>query len=93
MAGDEAEILTMATDPLRRRKGVARRLLSMLLDALSGAGAAVVYLEVGATNRAAIALYKSCNFKQVGHRTAYYRRADGFEDALIMRRLLGSRQA
>ena len=87
--GDEGEILTIATDPASRRKGIARKLLSSILERLAGAGIAVVFLEVGVTNEAAIALYRSFGFEAVGKRVAYYRHGDGCEDALVMRRMLG----
>lgn len=89
VAGGEAEILTIATDPAERRKGIARRLLSAILEALSGGGVTAVFLEVGVTNQAALALYKSLGFEEVGRRAAYYQHTDGREDALTMRRLLG----
>jgi len=41
-----------------------------------------VYLEVRASNRAAIALYEKCGFNCIGKRSAYYRYPT--EDALVM---------
>lgn len=89
IGGDEGEILTIATDPSYRRKGIARNLLASIVDELSDGALTVLFLEVGVTNEAAIALYKSCGFEPVGKRTAYYHHADGREDALIMRHFLG----
>ena len=82
LLGDEAEILTLGVSPDGRRKGVASALLARsILDARQ-AGAARMFLEVGARNTAAIALYRKFGFEQIGERPSYYR--DG-GDALVMR--------
>ncbi|HKJ63125.1 MAG TPA: ribosomal protein S18-alanine N-acetyltransferase [Hyphomicrobiales bacterium] len=86
--GDEGEILTIATDPALRRKGIARALLSSTLEKLTGAEVTTFFLEVGVTNEAAITLYKSLGFEPVGKRVDYYHHANTSEDALIMRRML-----
>jgi ribosomal-protein-alanine N-acetyltransferase len=45
-----------------------------------------LFLEVGADNAAALALYRAMGFRQVGHRCAYYRRVDRpAADAIVMR--------
>lgn len=84
VAADEAEVLTLATRPAMRRRGVA----SSLLDAarlVCGAEAKVLFLEVAEDNPAALALYRSKGFREVGRRSAYYRRAGGPVAALILR--------
>lgn len=73
IAADEAEVLLVATHPLRRRQGVARNLLTDLLRQLTTAGAARVFLEVAAPNAAALALYRGVGFDSVGRRPNYYR--------------------
>ncbi|MFZ3580894.1 GNAT family N-acetyltransferase [Loktanella sp. DJP18] len=84
---DEAEILTIATHPDRRRKGLARAALAAFCDRAVRAGAATAFLEVAADNDAARALYASENFTQVGLRRAYYHRVDGPPaDAVVLRR-------
>jgi ribosomal-protein-alanine N-acetyltransferase len=45
-------------------------------------------LEVRASNAAAIALYRSAGFEQIGLRRGYYPAANGREDALLMGRVL-----
>ena len=42
---DEAELLTIATDPARRRQGVARGLLGALFGGLAGRGAETPFLR------------------------------------------------
>ncbi len=82
LLGDEAEILTLGVAPEGRRKGVATALLARSVCDAGNAGAARMFLEVGAHNAAAIALYRKFGFEQIGKRPSYYR--DG-GDALVMR--------
>ena len=87
----EAEVLTLAVDPLLRRQGVARALLTAAIGAAEAAGADVLFLEVAADNEAALGLYAGAGFVRGGARRGYYRRADGAIDAIAMRRDLNSR--
>ena len=87
---DEAEILTLATAPDRRRRGVARALLEAATQLALGRGATALFLEVAADNAAAIALYEGAGYSQVGVRARYYVGADGAVDALVFRRGLTS---
>ena len=85
IGGGEAEILSIATHPTARGQGVARTLLNKSLMVLSEQDAKVLFLEVGADNLGAIALYKTFGFRETGRRKAYYRRGDGTRmDALVM---------
>ena len=87
---DEAELLTIATDPARRRQGVARGLLGALFGGLAGRGAETLFLEVAEDNAAARALYAGAGFAMAGRRRGYYPRRNGAAaDALILRRALG----
>ncbi|SEW28083.1 ribosomal-protein-alanine N-acetyltransferase [Cognatiyoonia koreensis] len=82
---DEAEILTIATNPMQRQRGLARAALRDFTDRCAKRGAAKVFLEVAADNAPAIALYVSAGFAQVGLRQKYYQRADGTHcDALVL---------
>ena len=86
VAADEAELLTIAVRPAERRRGAGRRLLTAVIDRVREAGARALFLEVGADNPPARALYEAMGFRVVGTRSAYYRRGDGPPaDALIMR--------
>lgn len=86
-AADEAEIITLAVQPQQRRHGVARRLLSVGLDKMTGRGARHCFLEVADDNAAARALYAAAGFAEVGRRSGYYRDAAGQpRDAVLMRR-------
>ncbi len=87
IAADEAEVLTIATTPALRRRGVASRLLAAAQSALRAAGAGALFLEVAEDNPAALALYQRHGFAPVGRRPGYYARAGGpAAAARIMRR-------
>jgi ribosomal-protein-alanine N-acetyltransferase len=70
--GDEAEILTLAVDPGRRREGLGRALLAAAIASLRQAGAKRLFLEVEAGNESARGLYQSLGAVAVGRRTRYY---------------------
>jgi ribosomal-protein-alanine acetyltransferase len=75
----EREILNLAVDPAERRKGLARGLLRDALGRTKGAW----FLEVRASNAAAIQLYESAGFQRAGRRPDYY--DNPAEDAIVMR--------
>ena len=79
---DEAEILTLAVLPERRREGWGRALLRQALAEAGRRGATAMFLEVAEANRPALDLYASLSFVQVGQRTGYYA---GRGDARVMR--------
>jgi ribosomal-protein-alanine N-acetyltransferase len=75
----EWEILKIATSPKFLRQGVGASLIGFLLDRVKSKES--IFLEVRASNSAAISLYRSAGFLESGLRRAYY--SDG-EDALCM---------
>ncbi len=79
---DELEILNLGVRPDLRRKGYGRRLLRLVLHLASKMGIKNAILEVRESNKAALALYASLGFVQVGRRRAYY--PDTLEDALVL---------
>lgn len=84
--GDEAEILTLAVQPDRRRRGLAARLVHAASQRAFELGASRIFLEVAVGNAAARALYTGLGFAEVGSRRAYYAAGPGKrEDALILR--------
>lgn len=82
----EAEILTLAVRPERRREGVGAALLGAAAVAAAARGAEALFLEVSERNAAARALYAGAGCAEVGRRKRYY--ADG-SDALVLRLGLG----
>lgn len=86
---DEAELLTLATDPACRRQGLARACLAGFEDEARRRGATQAFLEVAETNGAALALYLSAGYRLGARRDGYYRMADGTRaDALVLTRAL-----
>jgi [ribosomal protein S18]-alanine N-acetyltransferase len=81
-AGGEAEILTLAVAVTARGQGLGRRLLQSAATHATALGAQRMYLEVGADNPAALALYAGLGFARVGQRKAYY--ASSGADAWVM---------
>jgi ribosomal-protein-alanine N-acetyltransferase len=73
-------LMNVAVAPERRRRGVASRLISQLLE--EGGGRLPFTLEVRVSNQAAIAMYERLGFRSAGVRPRYYQ--DNGEDALIM---------
>lgn len=71
---DEAEILTFAVHPSVQRAGIGRSLLKELMNFLRSVNCVKIYLEVAVDNEAAISLYSSLGFTNVGMRSNYYRR-------------------
>ncbi|CAA0167699.1 GNAT family N-acetyltransferase [Klebsiella oxytoca] len=61
--GDEARLAAFAMRPAYRGKGVGRRLMGALLDALREQGVRRMWLEVIRDNHAAVALYHSLGFE------------------------------
>lgn len=89
---DEAELLTIAVDPKQRGVGIGTRLLGDFLTESQNRGAKTCFLEVAASNSAAIALYKASGFEESGRRSGYYRQQNGpAVDALLFsKRLRGN---
>lgn len=90
LAADEAELITVAVDRRWRRKGVGRALLRAGLADLMLTRARRLVLEVAEDNAAALRLYRTEGFAEVGRRAGYYARPDGRPaTALVMARDLG----
>jgi len=80
-AAGEAEILTLAVAPSARGQGLGRALLQAAINRARESGAETMFLEVGAENPHALALYAGLGFAKVGTRKGYY----GGKDALVLR--------
>ncbi|MDO4773151.1 MAG: ribosomal protein S18-alanine N-acetyltransferase [Bacillota bacterium] len=79
---DQAHITNVAVLPAFRRRGIAKELLSKVIETAKGAGILSFTLECRVSNAPAIALYESLGFKAWGIRPKYY--LDNREDAIIM---------
>lgn len=82
----EGHITNVAVAKDYRRKGIARSLIEHFIDIAKREKLEFMTLEVRASNDAAIALYKSFGFTQVGVRKKYY---DNVEDALLLTKFFG----
>jgi ribosomal-protein-alanine acetyltransferase len=83
---DELHVHKLTVAEAERRRGLARRLMSHVLEEARGEGARLALLEVRESNRAARGLYASLGFDEVGHRRGYY--ASPREDALLLQKTL-----
>ena len=84
--GGECEILSLGVLPRLRRAGIGSALLGSVCEEALQRGAQCIFLEVGADNTAARALYAAQGFAQISRRLNYYRRTAGLVDALVLRR-------
>ena len=81
---DEAELLNIGVAPTRQRKGAGRAILVDILEYARNRKMRRIFLEVRPSNVAAIALYRSTGFSEIGIRRGYYRNANNNEDAVTM---------
>jgi len=79
---DELHILDLATEPSWRRKGIARMLVLAAIREGDAVGASRVFLEVRASNQAALLLYEGLGFTRSLIREGYYDMP--VEDAVVM---------
>ena len=78
----EGYITNIAVAPAFRRRGIGRALVSELIKIGREEGFSFLTLEVRASNEAAISLYKSLGFSDVGLRPKFY--SAPVEDARLM---------
>lgn len=84
---DEAELLTLATDPAHRRKGLARACLDAFEAQAAARGAVSAFLEVAEDNAPARALYRAAGYAELGRRKGYYTSLGNTAvDALVLSR-------
>ena len=81
---DEGYITNVAVFPEYRRQGIAAQIIKVFCDFAQGNHLAFLTLEVRPTNKAAMELYRSFGFEEVGRRKNYYDLPK--EDALILTR-------
>jgi [ribosomal protein S18]-alanine N-acetyltransferase len=88
LAVDEAELLDIAIAAQQQRQGWGRKLLEEMMALARRNDMRRVVLEVRASNRAAIGLYRNSGFVEIGLRRDYYQAENGREDAILMGREL-----
>ncbi|MEO6909841.1 MAG: GNAT family N-acetyltransferase, partial [Edaphobacter sp.] len=72
VAGNVAEMESVAVEVQSRRGGVGRALCGAVVEWCAGQGAVAVELEVRAASEGAIGLYRGQGFAEVGRRPGYY---------------------
>jgi [ribosomal protein S18]-alanine N-acetyltransferase len=90
-APGEAQLLNLTVVGALRRRGIGRELLRRFLTSAAELGADQCFLEVRASNAAAISLYAAEGFVPVARRAGYYPAShpgEAREDALVLRRAL-----
>jgi ribosomal-protein-alanine N-acetyltransferase len=83
IAGDLAELESVAVDQRMRRGGVGRALCEAVIEWCREERAAAVELEVRAASEGARGLYRGLGFIAVGLRPGYY--SGPVDDAVLMR--------
>ncbi len=79
--GSDTDILTIAVDPDYRLRGIARHMMTSLIDWAYSKNSPKILLEVETKNLAAQALYISEGFEVIAERKDYY---GAGVDALVM---------
>lgn len=86
---DEATLFNIAIDPAYQRQGLAKQLLTTLIEQLAQRGITTIWLEVRASNTNAIYLYQALGFNEISIRPNYYPSTNNqYEDAIIMANML-----
>lgn len=87
-ACDESELLNIGIARRHHRQGLGGRFLEHLFAEARRRGTRRMFLEVRASNVAALALYARSGFVRSGLRAGYYPAAEGREDALVLEKTL-----
>jgi ribosomal-protein-alanine N-acetyltransferase len=82
---ERAHLMLLAVQVQSQRCGIARRMLTWLVESALAAGIAELTLELRAGNAAARAFYRTMGFSDLGLLPGYYQKR---EPALRMRRVL-----
>lgn len=85
---DDAEILTIAVVQSVQRQGLGRQLLVYMVERAQQLGMQRLLLEVAEPNQAALRLYLSQDFSEIGRRKNYYQCQQQKMDALVLARKL-----
>ena len=89
VAADSCFVNNIAVYPACRREGVGTALMKIAIMTADAYGTEFISLEVRESNTAAIALYESLGFEEMGRRKNFYRRPQ--EDALIMTKIFAKK--
>ncbi len=91
IAADQADLITLGVIPQSQQQGAGRFLMEQAFVHLKSLGVEKLFLEVATDNAAALALYKSTGFAQVGTRPNYYKNERGeITDAAVLHKKIVS---
>ncbi|WP_245849882.1 ribosomal protein S18-alanine N-acetyltransferase [Oceanimonas doudoroffii] len=85
---DESTLMNICVSPAWQGRGLGRRLLEHYFTQCRARALGWLWLEVRASNLAAIHLYASSGYQESGRRRNYYPSDVGHEDAVIMQKRL-----
>lgn len=83
VAAGEAHLLNLTIDVHHQGQGLGRFLLRSMVAQVRREGVETLFLEARPSNLAALSLYRSEGFSQVGTRPRYYPAHEGREDAWV----------
>ena len=84
IAVDEMHILNICIDPKLQKQGIGKALLEDAESYGRKNNANMCFLEVRPSNKAAVNMYLSAGFNEVGFRKNYYKDNGKREDAIVM---------
>ncbi|OOZ41415.1 ribosomal-protein-alanine N-acetyltransferase [Solemya pervernicosa gill symbiont] len=87
-AAGEAHLLNLCVKPEHQGEGLGRKIINHMLTVVRRLDVDTILLEVRESNAAAIHLYDSLGFNEIGQRRNYYPAGDGKEDALVLVKVL-----
>lgn len=90
IAAAECHVMNLTVNPEIHGQGVGREVLRGLIAIAEDHGADTMLLEARPSNHAALKLYRSEGFNELGTRKAYYPARAGREDAVILARALAA---
>lgn len=82
---DEATLMDICIDPQYQGEGHGKALLTHFVKQAQALGAISLFLEVRASNIAALMMYINAGFIEISRRTGYYPCDMGYEDAIVMK--------
>lgn len=89
VVADEAEVFRLTVAKQYRQLGYGKHMFDVIMQELRAIACKKIFLEVRPSAKAAVNIYLTAGFKQIGVRKDYYRNQDNTrEDAIIMEKLL-----
>lgn len=84
IAAGEAHLLNACITPALQNKGYGRHMVARMIEIARWHRVQRIFLEVRPSNPAALGLYATLGFNEIGARPNYYPAKHGREDAIVM---------